>query len=84
MAAINAVLFGTLMYKSRLIPRFIPTMGLIGAPLLLTAGVLTLFGLNTQTSAWSGLATLPVAAWELSVGLYMTFRGFRRTPLTPE
>lgn len=84
MPAINAILFGTLLYRSRLVPRVIPAVGLIGAPLLLTASVLTLFGLNSQTSAWSGLATLPVAAWELSVGLYMTLKGFRRTPLTPE
>ena len=32
MACINAVLFGTLLYKSGLVPRIIPTMGLIGAP----------------------------------------------------
>ena len=29
---INAVLFGTLLYKSRLVPRIIPIMGLIAAP----------------------------------------------------
>jgi hypothetical protein len=78
MASINAVLFGTLLYRSRLVPRIIPTMGLIGAPLLFTANMLTLLGHNSQTGAWSMLATLPVAAWELSVGFYLTFKGFRR------
>ena len=33
-AGINALLFGTLLYRSRLVPRIIPTLGLIGAPLL--------------------------------------------------
>lgn len=77
MACINAVLFGTLMYRSGLVPRLIPTIGLIGAPLLFAANMLTLFGHNTQTSGWSMLATLPIATWELSVGFYLTFKGFR-------
>jgi hypothetical protein len=82
MAAINAILFGTLMYKSRLVPRIIPTMGLIGAPLLLTANILTVLGHNSQMSGWSMLATLPVAAWELSVGVWMTVKGFKPSPIT--
>jgi hypothetical protein len=82
MACVNAVLFGTLLYRSRLVPRFIPMMGLIGAPILLAANMFTLFGHNTQAAGWSLLATVPVAAWELSVGCYMTFKGFRPTPYT--
>jgi hypothetical protein len=82
MACINAVLFGTLLYRSGLVPRIIPTIGLIGAPLLFTANMLTLFGHNTQTGGWTMLATVPVATWELSVGFYMTFKGFKPTPIT--
>lgn len=78
MPAISAVLFGTLMYKSRMVPRFIPTMGLVGAPLLLGANIATFFGHNEQLSTASALATLPVAAWELSIGLWMTFKGFKQ------
>jgi hypothetical protein len=79
MGSLNAVLFGTLLYRSRLVPRFIPTMGLVGAPLLLTANLFTFFGHNTQTGGWTMLATLPIAAWELSVGVYMTFKGFKQS-----
>jgi hypothetical protein len=82
MASVNAVLFGTLLYRSGLVPRIIPILGLIGAPILLTANMLTFFGHNTQTGGWSMLATLPIASWELSVGFYMAFKGFRRTPYT--
>lgn len=82
MASINAVLFGTLLYRSGLVPRIIPMMGLIGAPILATANLLTFFGHNTQTSGWTFLATAPIAAWELSVGFYMAFKGFTRTPFT--
>ncbi len=77
MPVLNAVLFGTLLYKSRLVPRIIPTVGLIGAPLLFTAFIANLFGGFDQVSAASFFLTLPIAAWELSVGLWMTFKGFR-------
>jgi hypothetical protein len=83
MPAFNALLLGTLLYRSRLVPRLIPLMGLLGAPLLLVADLATLFGHNTQTSTASFLLTLPVAAWELSVGLYMTIKGFRASPILP-
>ena len=36
MPGINALLLGSLMYRSRLVPRVIPVMGLIGAPLLIS------------------------------------------------
>ena len=48
----------------RLIPRVIPAVGLIGAPLLFAANVATLFGYNEQTSTVTMLATLPIAFWD--------------------
>jgi hypothetical protein len=80
-AGINALLFGTLMYRSRLVPRVIPTMGLVGAPLLLAATVTTVLGVTEQGSPWF-IGAVAVAAWELSVGLWMTFMGFRPSPVT--
>ncbi len=77
MPVLNAVLFGTLLYRSHLVPRIIPAVGLIGAPLLFTAFTANLFGAFDQVSAASFLLTLPIAAWELSVGIWMTFKGFR-------
>src|SRR5450755_4757940 len=43
MPGINALLLGSLLYRSRLVPRVIPVLGLIGAPLLITAVIATLF-----------------------------------------
>lgn len=74
--AINAALLGTLLYRARLVPRLIPTLGLIGAPLLLLSTLATLLGVNQQMSAFTAIATLPIFLWELSLGLWMTFRGF--------
>ena len=44
MPAINALLLGSLMYRSRLVPRVIPVVGLIGAPFLICTVIATLFG----------------------------------------
>jgi len=77
MPAFNACLLGYLMYRSGLVPRWMPTLGLIGAPLLFSSSLGTLFGINDSMSIWTGIATIPIFIWELSIGLYMTFKGFR-------
>jgi hypothetical protein len=81
MPCMSAVLLGTLMYRSGLVPRAIPLMGLIGAPLLITSTIAAFFGVIPQLSAWSAIATLPVALWELSLGLWLTFKGFKPSPI---
>ena len=78
MPAINALCFATIMYRSALVPRWIPTVGLIGAPLLVVSSTATLFGGWDQVSSTAMVMALPIAAWEFSVGVYMTIKGFRR------
>ena len=77
MPAINALLIGMVMYRTGLIPRLIPTIGLIGAPLLLASGFATLFGAWAQVSGPATLFALPIAAWEFSFGVWMAFKGFK-------
>jgi Domain of unknown function (DUF4386) len=81
MPCLSAVLLGTLMYRSGLVPRALPLTGLVGAPLLLASSVAVFFGVIEPISAWSAIATLPVALWELSLGLWLTFKGFRPSPI---
>ena len=85
MPGLNALLLGSLMYRSRLVPRVIPVMGLIGAPLLIAAVLATLFGGIEQGSALTAAAALPVipvAAWEFSLGVWLVVKGFRPSPIT--
>jgi hypothetical protein len=85
MPGINALLLGSLMYRSRLVPRVIPVLGLIGAPLLITAVIATLFGGDIgHVSAFRAIATFPVAAWELSLGVWLVLKGFKPSPITAE
>jgi hypothetical protein len=81
MAGLNALLLGTLMYKSGLVPRVIPLMGLVGSPLLLAVTVATMFGLTDHGSAWWAVAA-PIFVWELSLGLYLVIKGFKPSPVT--
>jgi hypothetical protein len=73
---LNALLLGYLMYRSRLVPRVIPVMGLIGAPLFLVSVSALILGFNEQASVPYAIAVIPIALWELSLGLWLTFKGF--------
>jgi hypothetical protein len=77
MPAINALFLGSILYRSGLVPRWMPTLGLIGAPLLLLLSFGVTFGAWDQVSSMSMLLTLPIATWELSLGVYLTVKGFR-------
>jgi uncharacterized protein DUF4386 len=81
-AVINALLFGTLLYTSRLVPRIIPTMGLVAAPLLLAPTIATILGATAHGSIWWAPGGALIFVWELTIGFYMTFKGFRPSPLT--
>ena len=76
--AVNGLLLGTLLLKSKLIPRAIPVIGLIGAPMLLISALCTYFEIFGQMSSIAAVLGLPIAAWELSLGFYLTFRGVRK------
>jgi hypothetical protein len=77
MPGFNALLLGTLLYRSGLVPRILPALGLIGAPILIATTVATMFGVVEQYSELGGLAAAPIALWEVSLGLYLTFKGFK-------
>jgi hypothetical protein len=82
MPGINALLLGSLLYRSRLVPRAIPLLGLIGAPFLICTVIVTLFGGFKLGSP--ELAALPVAAWELSLGVWLVVKGFRPSAITAD
>ncbi len=81
MAGINGLFLASMMFRSRLVPRIIPTLGLIGAPLILASSTGTMFGLWDQVSRPAAVLALPVAAWEFSLGVWLTVKGFRAEAL---
>jgi hypothetical protein len=77
MAGVNDLLLGYLLYRSGLVGRVIPIIGLVGAPIILLGDTVTILGGWGQTSSAGLLCALPVAVFEFSVGVYLTVKGFR-------
>lgn len=77
----NGLLLGYLMYTSGLVPRRMALLGLIGGPLLIASGIAVLFDVFQQGGAGQGIATIPEFLWELSLGIYLTVKGFKPSPL---
>jgi hypothetical protein len=73
----NGLILGYLMYRSRLVPRPWPWLGLIGGPLLLFGNVGVLFDWWEQTGPIS-LLVIPEFIWEAFLGIYCAIWGFRR------
>jgi hypothetical protein len=77
MPVFNALCLGYVLYRSGLVPRILPTLGLIGAPLLLASDIAIFFGVIDRISPFAAVAFIPIAVWEFSLGVYLTVKGFR-------
>ncbi|HYJ54230.1 MAG TPA: DUF4386 family protein, partial [Mycobacterium sp.] len=77
----NGILLGYLMWRSRLLPRPMVMIGLIGGPLALLAGIGVLLGAWEMTSGLPVALTAPEAIWELSLSLWLLTKGFRPSPI---
>ena len=80
--AVNGVLLGSLLYQSRLVPRWLPVLGFIGAALLVTTWFAILVGFIRAVGPVAAVAALPIAVWEFALGVYLTIWGFRASPIT--
>ncbi len=76
--AIDDLLLGYLLYKSKLVPRGLALLGMIGAFPLIAEYLAILFGLTDRFSAWTALSAVPVATFEFSLGLYLIIKGFKK------
>ncbi len=73
---VNSFMLAYLMYRSRLVPRTIAVLGLVGGPLVFLAATLVLFGVFKQYSSIPTVAALPVFLWEVSLAIWMIAKGF--------
>jgi Domain of unknown function (DUF4386) len=77
----NGILLGYLMWRSRLLPRPMVMVGLIGGPLALLAGIGVLLGLWGMHSGLPVAMTAPEAVWEFSLSVWLLIKGFRPSPI---
>jgi uncharacterized protein DUF4386 len=73
----NGLILGYMMYRTQLVPRAWTWLGLVGGPLIIISGTIVMFGGGHPSGSLQGLATIPEFLWELFLGLYCTFMGFR-------
>ncbi len=79
----NGLMLGYLMYTSRLVPRAMAMLGLIGGPLVSASGVGVMFGVIEAGGGWQLIATIPEALWEFFVlGIWLIVRGFNPSALS--
>ena len=77
----NGILLGYLMYRSGLVPRPMALLGMVGGTIAFATATAVLFGAYEQTSTTNFLFTAPEIVWEAFLGIYLTFWGFRPSPI---
>ncbi|TCZ78175.1 DUF4386 domain-containing protein [Paenibacillus albiflavus] len=73
---INTMMYSYIFYKSKLVPRFIPVLGLTGSALILLAAMLEMFGVIEQVSTWGAILALPIFANEMILAVWLITKGF--------
>jgi hypothetical protein len=77
----NGLLLGYLMYRSELVPKGMAALGMVAGTLLIASSIPILLGVYEAGSAPQVIATAPEFVWELFLGIYLTFKGFRAAGL---
>jgi hypothetical protein len=66
----------TLLYRSRLIPRWLAILGLITYPTLLAGSILDMFNVVDMTQGVGLVALVPGALFEFILPVWLIARGF--------
>jgi Domain of unknown function (DUF4386) len=77
----NGLILGYLMYRSALVPRGMAVLGLVGGPLIIASGIAVILGVIEQGGPLQTIVVIPEFLWELSLGIWLTVRGFNPSAL---
>ncbi|HOB04906.1 MAG TPA: DUF4386 domain-containing protein [Propionibacteriaceae bacterium] len=75
---VNATVLAVLLLRQRLVPTFIPILGLVGAALVCSMNLAIGFGVTGPI----GPLVVPLFAWELSLAGYLLVRGIGPRPVS--
>ena len=84
MPVVDDLLLGTLLYQSRIVPRVLPVLAFIGAPVLAANTVLRIFGVTGPALTLTTFGVIPIALFEFALGVYLIVKGFKPTAITAE
>ena len=76
MPAVCDVLLGVMLYQSRLVPRRLSMIGIIGGPLLVVGYLAVMSDTIAQHGGATALFALPVIVFEFSLGIWLIVKGF--------
>ena len=76
--ALGALMFSVLLYRSRLVPRWLSTWGLVGATLYFVPPIGSMFGLSL------GILMVPTAVQEMVMAVWLIAKGFNSPALAAE
>lgn len=74
--AVNDLLLGFLLYKSRLVPRALSMIGIVGGPLLIVGFLAVVLGIVDRGTPLPAVSALGVFLFELSLGIWLVVKGF--------
>lgn len=77
---IGACMFYTLLWRARLVPRWLSGWGLVGAVPYIVAPVLALFGVIESGSSLEVGFYMPLALQEMVLAVWLIVKGFREVP----
>ena len=82
---LGALMLYSVLYKSKLIPRFISAWGFIAAAVMLTGSVMIMVEMFTEISLGLELIlTLPIAVNEMVLAVWLIVKGFNPSAITSE
>jgi hypothetical protein len=76
MPGLNDIMLGYLLYASRLVPRALALLGIVAGPVHFASFVAVLLGVIEAGSVGQVIASIPVAAFEVILGIWLIVRGF--------
>jgi hypothetical protein len=78
---LGALIFYYLLYRSKLIPRWLSGWGLLGAALFLATAPFRMFDLIPPSTL---ILAVPLILSELVLAIWLIVKGFNSSPITPE
>ena len=81
--SIGALILNIVLYKARLVPRWLSIWGLAGAASILVSRLIVMSGVALSSSATTAFDT-PIMLQELVFALWLVFKGFDEKRLQPE
>jgi hypothetical protein len=78
---LGAVMYYSVFYRSRLVPRWLSGWGLVGATLVTVSGLLVMFHLAAPLGTTQSVLALPIAVQEMVLAVWLIAKGFNPSPI---